>query len=272
MAWRTIAKKDARSVLDSTLYGYGLGFVALAFVIGGYALPMVQDAPTSADFATYMIDASTLLLPLVGLILGYKAIVGERASGRLGLLLSLPHSRRDVVIGKLVGRGGPLVAAIAAGVLAGSWLVYYPFGSFDPLVVLAYLLLTICYGVAFVGIALAISTLTTSEHLATAGAFGTFFVAVVIWPRLDTVFELALEQVGLADGGLPNWALFVHGLAPNMVYQRVLEGFYASSPGGPYLSDGAAWYLGEWVALGLLLAWTVVPIAFGYLRFQSTDL
>jgi ABC-2 type transport system permease protein len=271
MAWRTIAKKDARAVLNSTLYGYGLVFVVLAFVIGGYVLPIYQDAPTSADFATGMLDASTLLLPLVGLVLGYKAIVGERASGQLGLLLSLPHSRRDVVIGKLVGRGGPLVAAIVAGVLAGSWLVYYPFGSFDPLVVLAYLLLTVCYALAFVGIALAISTLTTSEHLATAGAFGTFFVAVVIWPELDTALELALEQAGLADGGLPEWALFVHGLAPNMVYDRVLEGFYGSAS-GPYLSDGAAWYLGEWIALALLLAWAVVPIALGYLRFEATDL
>lgn len=272
MAWRTIAKKDARAVLDSQLFRYFLVLVAFAFVLGGYLLPTNAESPSTSDLPAYLESAVTLLLPLLGLLLGYKSIVGERASGRLGLLLSLPHSRRDVVVGKFLGRGLLLVAAVATGVIVGSWLVYYPYGSLEPGVALAYFLLTALFGLSFVGIALAISTLTTSEHVATAGAFGTFFVMVVVWPEIRPLLELALDRLGLANGSLPDWALFVHGLTPGMCYERVLAGFFANSPGGPYFAEGAAWYLGEWIALLLLVGWAVVPITLGYLRFQSTDL
>ena len=272
MAWQTIAKKDARAVLDSQLFRYFLGFVAFAFVVGGYLLPNVVETPATSDFPGYMSEAVTLLVPLLGLLLGYKAIVGERASGRLGLLLSLPHSRRDVVLGKFVGRGGLLALAISAGIVTGSWLVYYPYGSFDPLDFLAYLVVTLCFGLAFVGIAFAISTLTTSEHVATAATFGTFFVMVVVWPELRPLLALALEQIGLANGGLPDWALLLHGLTPGMSYERALTGLFTADPAGAYFGPDAAWYLGTAPALGLLFAWTVLPITIGYLRFQSTDL
>jgi len=272
MTWRTIAKKDARAVLDSRTFRWFLAIVAIAFVFGGYMLPLSVEAPTTSDLPSSMTDAVTLLLPLLGIMLGYKAIVGERTSGRLNLLLSLPHSRRDVVVGKLVGRGGLLAAAVSVGIVLGALLVYYPFGTLEPLVLASYLLVTVCFGLAFVGIALAISTLTTSEHLATAGAFGTFFVLVVVWPQLQPLFSVALERVGLASGGLPEWALFVHGATPGLLYERVVEGFYGGASDGPYLGPDAAWYLGEWVALALLIAWAIVPITLGYLRFQSTDL
>lgn len=272
MAWRTIAKKDARAVLDSRTFRWFFGLVIFAFVLSGYVLPLNTTDPTTTDLPSSMLDAVTLLLPLLGIMLGYKAIVGERTSGRLNLLLSLPHSRRDVVLGKLVGRGGLLAAAVSVGIVLGALLVYYPFGTLEPLVLGSYLLVTILFGLAFVGIALAISTLTTSEHLATAGAFGTFFVLVVVWPQLRPLFGVVLERVGLANGGLPEWALFVHGATPGMVYERVVNGFYSGSSSGQYLGPDAAWYLGEWVALAVLLAWAVVPITLGYLRFQSTDL
>lgn len=272
MAWRTIAKKDARAVLDSQTFRWALLLLVFAFFIVGYILPTGTDDPTTGDLTTDMLDVVTLLLPLLGILLGYKAIVGERASGRLNLLLALPHSRGDVVIGKLVGRGGLLAAAIAAGVAIGSWLVYYPFGSFDPLVFAGYLLVTVLFGLSFVGIALAISTLTTSEHLATGMAFGAFFLLVVVWPQLRPLYEIGLERLGLANGGLPDPALFVFGITPGSCYERVVAGFFAGADGGEFLGPDAAWYLGEWVALVLLLAWAVVPIALGYLRFQSTDL
>jgi len=48
----------------------------------------------------------TLFLPLVAIFAGYAAISKERTGGSLKLLLSLPHSRKDVIIGKVVGRCG----------------------------------------------------------------------------------------------------------------------------------------------------------------------
>jgi len=272
MAWRTIAKKDARAVWDANTFRWSLWLVVVAFVLGGYLLPTRIDDPSTADLTGDMLSFVTLVIPLLGILLGYKAIVGERASGRLNLLLALPHSRRDVVIGKLVGRGGALAVAITAGIAFASWLVYYPFGRFDPVVFAGYLLVTVCFAIAFVGIALAISTLTTSEHLATGMAFGAFFVLVVVWPQLRPLLAAGLDRLGLANGGLPDPALFVFGITPGSCYERVVEGFLVGTDTGEFLGPDAAWYLGEDVALLVLLAWVVVPLTLGYLRFEYTDL
>jgi len=270
MAWRTIAKKDVREVTDSRTLTWGLGLLVLVCVLGGYVMPINADDPTTADFPTYMADAVGLLVPLLGILLGYNAIVEERSSGRLALLLGLPHSRRDVVLGKLVGRAVPLAAAIALGVAVGGALVVYPFGSIVPGALVGYVAVTLLLGLAFLGIGLAISTLTTSRQLASASAFGAFFAFVIVWPELRLPLERGMESLGLADGGLPDPVLFVHGLEPSLCYDRVVEGFFADDPGGPY-ADGP-WYLGPELALLALLGWATGPIAIGYYRFQVTDL
>jgi ABC-2 type transport system permease protein len=270
--WQAIARKELRGLWDSRQGKLGLGFVALVYVLGGYLLPTSTQAPTTADFAGYMTPVTTLLLPLVGLLLGYKTIVDERSSGRLTLLLSLPHSRRGAVLGKFAGRSLALAVVLSLGVIVGSWLVYYPFGSIDLAVLTGYLGLTLLYGVVFVGIGVAVSTLTRSNHLATAATFGVFFLFVVVWAQLALPLALVLDYLGLLDGGLPDWARFLHGLEPGMLYQRILDGFIHNRDAGPFLGPDAPWYLGERLALVLLVLWAVVPVSLGYLRFRGTDL
>ena len=55
------------------------------------------------------------LVPLIALILGYDAIVGEREEGSLDLLLSMPLTRIELLLGKFVG----LACALAFSTLAG---------------------------------------------------------------------------------------------------------------------------------------------------------
>mgnify|MGYP006275243925 CR=1 FL=1 len=272
MAWNVIARKEFEDVVDPRIGKAGLAAVALVFVFGGYVLPMSVPEPTTAQYASYMNGAVSLVLPLFGLLMGYKAIVADRAAGRLTLLFTLPHSRRGAMFEKYAARASLLTGTIATGVLAGCWLVYYPFGSFDVVVVLGYLAVTCCYGLAFLGIGFAISTLTTSNRVASGATFGAFFLFVVLWGQLRGALALALEYVGLADGSLPDWALFLHGLEPSLLYSRIVVGFYADVTTGSYFGPDAAWYLGAWPALAALLAWTVAPLALGYARFEATDL
>lgn len=272
MPWRAVARREVRGLRGPRTVKYGLAAVALVFVLGGYLVPITVPEPTTTDYAGYMSEAVTLVLPLTGLLLGYKTIVGDRASGRLALLLSLPHGRREVVLGKFVGRGAVLVGTVLAGVVGGVALVDYPYGSLEPLVAVGYLAVTAAYGLAFVGIGMAVSTVTTSGRLATAGAFGVFFLFVVVWGQLRGPLLLGLEYLGLADGRLPAWALFVYGLEPGLLYRRVLDGVFAGQGTGPYLGPDAAWYLGGWPALLLLLAWVPLPVVLGSRRFERTDL
>lgn len=273
MSWVVVARKELRDVRSSRRTRWLLGAVVLLFVGGGYMVPMLGfPEPTSADYASFMVSSAALLVPLVGLLLGHRTIVGERSSGRLTLLLSLPYDRLDVVVGKFVSRVVALGAAIAVGIVAGAALVNYPFGSFEADTVGAYLLGTLLYGAAFVGVGLAISTATTSSAVASSAAFGTFFLFVAVWSQLQGVFRAGLDYLGLAKGTMPDWALFVYGAEPGMCYRRLVDGFFAGVEQGPYLGPDAPWYLGEWVAAILLAGWALGPATLGYLRFRSTDL
>ncbi|WP_435361531.1 ABC transporter permease subunit [Haloarchaeobius sp. DFWS5] len=272
MRWQAITRKEIRGLWTPRGSRTGLLFVALTFVLGGYILPTAIQDPTTTDYTGYMTGVTTLLLPLLGLLLGYKTIVSERASGRMALLLSLPHSRKGAMLGKFVGRSAILAAVVGVGSLVGSALVAYPFGSFEVGVFIGYFLLTLLFGIVFLSVGMAISTLTTSNSLATAGTFGVFFLLVVIWDQLRIPLQFALDYLGWLDQGLPDWALFLHGTNPTMLYQRVLGEFFAGTEVGPYLGPDAAWYLGGWPALVLLVVWAVAPVALGYLRFQGTDL
>ncbi len=55
---------------------------------------------------------SIFLLPLIALLLSYDAIVGERERNTLGLLLSMPVGRTEVIVGKFVGRALALCLAV----------------------------------------------------------------------------------------------------------------------------------------------------------------
>lgn len=270
--WRAIARKEVRGLTGTRLGKYGIAAVALVFLGAGYLLPTAMPEPTTADYAAYLRGVLGVVLPLFGLLLGYRAVVAERAAGRLALLLSLPHSRRAVVVAKFLGRGAVLAATVTAGALGGAALVNYPFGSFEVGTFAVYLVLTLLYGLAFVAVGVALSTLTASTRLATAGAFGVFFAFAVAWSLLPGPLFLGLEYLGWATDRLPDWALFLHGAEPGMLYRRLLDAFVADVNTGPYLGPDAPWYLGGPAAAVLLVAWVVAPVAGGYLRFRVTDL
>jgi Cu-processing system permease protein len=54
----------------------------------------------------------TFLVPIIGLMLGYNAIVGELESGSLLLLGSHAVSRLDILLGKIIGRGFILITQL----------------------------------------------------------------------------------------------------------------------------------------------------------------
>lgn len=272
MSWRVIAEKELRTLLGPRRSKALLGLVFVVFTFGGYLLPVENPAPTTADYAVYMKTSASLLVPLVGLLLGYKAVVDERASGRLTLLLSLPHGRRDTVLGKYLARVAVLAGTLTVGIGLGVALVDYPFGSFEAGDSFAYLGLSLLHGATFLGIGVAISTATASNRAATAAAFGVFFLFVVVWAQLRGALVLLFDYLGLAEGGLPDWALFLYGAEPGMLYSRVVDAQFAGVTEGAYLGSEAPWFLGAGPATVLLVGWVLLPPTVGYLQFRRTDL
>ena len=60
------------------------------------------------DTVVTLLSISTLLIPIIAIMLGYATISGEAENGSLSIVLSYPIKRIEVLIGKLFGLGSVL--------------------------------------------------------------------------------------------------------------------------------------------------------------------
>lgn len=280
MSWTAIAQKDFRDAVRSrTLLGLTLLFVAFT---GGFiyiyssAPQLVTSGPTTSrhSFATLgaaLIGAVYYLVPLIGLIVGYKAIVGERTSGSIRFLFSFPHTRADLVFGKLVGRTAVVAVALVAGFLAAGLIGLVeslPVASLDYVLFVG---LTVLLAFVFVSIAISVSALFRSSSRALSAVVGTF-VLLYIWPLVPTLLRYVVNGFSLPSAPAPTWAAFVLLLSPEMAYQHTVAALIPKLGMLTDVSGTDPFYLQNWFGFVILVAWVVVPLAAGYARFERMDL
>jgi len=144
-----------------------------------------------------LVTLASMLIPLVALVLSHDAIVGERERNTLGLLLSLPVGRFEVVLAKLLGRGLALAAAVALGL--GAAMLLSDAGESRTLLEL--LGPTLLLGLTFLSLGLLASTLARRQVTAAS-------VVVVIWFGLVFFYDLfILGLLVVSDGGVPQSAV-----------------------------------------------------------------
>jgi len=113
MSWLVVARKDFEdSIRSRWLIGLTALFVGLVALIAAVSLRLSTGGQTISTNAflsgNFMGLLSGTLVPLIALVIAYNSVSGEWKSGSLKLLLSLPHSRADVVFGKVAGRSAAL--------------------------------------------------------------------------------------------------------------------------------------------------------------------
>jgi len=270
VTWRAVARKDFADAVRSRSLWTVAGTFVFASVAAAlvYALVALQSSASSqsiARLAGLLHLIAGVLVPVTALLTGYRAIVGERETGSIKLLLSLPHERRNVVIGKLVGRS--LVVAVA--VAAGFGLATAVAAVFSPAslpVFVGVTAATILFAVAFVAIAVGLSAASGSARRAATGAFGAFVLFDIVWQRIPGLYSAA------AGGQPPAWVLFLQRLSPNGAYSGVYTLFGGTESVSATLGGPVPVYLSWWVAALILVAWIVLPTWIGYRRFAAADL
>jgi ABC-2 type transport system permease protein len=307
MTWRAVAHKDFRDAIRSRwLYGATAFFVlfvggATALAFGVLFPPGLRDASNLFGFFANLGVFSLSFPGLLALVLGfialstsYGAITDERESGSLKLMLSLPNSRRDVVLGKLLGRSAVVVVALLAGFLAAFVGILatgtsVDYGSFVP-----HVALTAILGVAFVAIGLGISATADSNREATLATLGLYLIFGILWssisegiPKLvNYAFEETPGLGGIDELTRVKLGLFLKYLNPLKTYETLAaEMYYGAEKArlvsaafgeqvviGQTLKEGIPFYFSGWFLMLVLLAWIAVPTLVGYWSFQKRDL
>ncbi len=272
MSWRVIAREDVRDAARSKTTWLTAGLTVVAFL--GYVVAHDYiGEPTFPAFVAGLTSVVGVLLPAVAILAGYKAIVGDRTSGRLALTLSLPHSRRDLAVGTFLGRAVVvLVPALLALVVAGA-VGAVRFGTEGVLLYPWFLVATALFGAAFVGIAVGLSMSTTVDRWITLGGLGGYLLLVTFWGGLQSAVLVVLHRFDLGVlRDQPDWALLFRMLEPGEAYARLVRTGFDIDLAGQYVAEGAPLYVSAPAALALLVAWSVVPLAVGYRRFRASDL
>lgn len=280
-----VARKDFEDAVRSkTLWVVTALFVLLtgtvAYFLDSIARALATEGMelTATDFVFVVRIPGEWLIPLVAVLVGYKSVVAERESGTIKLLLALPHTRRNVLLGKLAGRIAVVATAIlVAFAVAAAVVAVRHTLAVEPYAV--FVLLTLAYAAAFTALAVGFSAAVRSGSRAIAGAVG-IYALFGFNPSLWDVVPLAINYVLSGEFFFetvrgPEWAQAISLLSPKSAYNTAIAGFVpgesAFRQAGGGVAEGPI-YLSEWAALVVLALWIVVPTAVGYWRFQRADL
>ncbi|NHN60990.1 ABC transporter permease subunit [Halorussus rarus] len=253
--------------------GVVVGFTALAVALTLALSDPARGVRPSMSFAVVTIgSALSFLLPLVGLVGSYAALVGERETGSVRFLLGLPNSRDDAFLGKYLSRAAvvvvPLVVCLAlTGVIVAAT---FEDGSFLGMVGLT--AVSIPYALLFVGIGLTASAYADNSNRAVAAVIAAFAVLRAGWPAFQFVLLQGVEN----PFPRPEWYFWIGRLNPINAYVKLTTLFANVEHGHPLVTTPyeplASAATGYPFAAVVLLGWTALAPVAGVLYFRGRDL
>ncbi len=211
-----------------------------------------------------LVSLAIYLVPLIALVLGYDAIVGERERGSLDLLLALPITRLELLLGKYLGLSAALVFSIAAGFgVVGVFLSYQiDLGALGQYT--AFIFSTILMGMAFLSLSVLISVVATNKTIASGAAIALWFLYVLIYDLI--LLGVLVVTEGQWGGDLFPFLLLLN---PADIF-RILNIFGLEQVKTLY---GLATVFPEslanpWLLNSAMLSWIAGPLALAYWKFK----
>ncbi|HEX2010134.1 MAG TPA: ABC transporter permease subunit [Roseateles sp.] len=273
--WRQIGALAAKEFRDRMRNRWVLA-VALVFAVFSLVITYFGGAsqgqlgPRSIEFViASLVSLVIYLIPLIALLLGFDAIVGERERGSLDLLLALPITRLELLLGKYLGLAAALSLSVLAGFALVAALLWRQFGWAGLYQYLGFMLSSMLLGLAFLSLALLLSVLARERTRASG-------LAIALWFGFVLVFDLLMLGLLVASGGTVFGESGGQALAyalllnPTDVF-RILNVFSLDQVRSLYglASIVPPALANPWLMGGAMLAWIVAPLALASWRFRA---
>lgn len=302
MSCKSITKNEIRRLRQ----GWGIkAFVLSVLFYYFFSLPAstskldLEVLGANAPFL-HLQATFAIFVPIVCLLFSFRSILKERENGQIKVTAGLPHSRREIVLGKFIAIGAVLSASLLFVILIITLFTSLFFGIVNVLYLMTFFIMTIIFVYACVSIGFLISTLLSTTLRATAALLVS--VAFILgWRSFFTSqyagfmgYPIFLDSPLPADDVLlivrridPQSAFFV---VTNWIYGTGnTAGHFASSlaklHAGPNQTvfsavypteltypDSIPLYLTEPVSLVVLLLWIVFPLSIAVWRFEKGDI
>lgn len=238
-----------------------LGLFVLVFGLVGYLLGPNQFTSLPSLTATIM----GVLAPLAAFVYSYESIAGPRENGSLRVLLTYPYSRRQVVLGTLIGRVVIVLLAVVTGIVAAVLASAFAGGGIDIVSFTHVLAASLLFAAVVVAVGIGISASVATTNRAAMLAFGFYLLFFAFWGQLPTVVRFVLNGFSFPTSQPPEWVAIWNQLNPFTAFNSVVQGLLNGI-------TSSAFYDALWFGVLVLLAWFVVSVMIGLIRFERADL
>ena len=214
-----------------------------------------------------------IFISIIGLMLGYAAIVGEIERGSMGPLLSLPIKRLEIILGKLVGLGSVLTITILlgfgiAGVYIGLNVQDVNYGEY-----LIFIGASILIGLVFLSLGLFLSSLFKKRSTAMGAAIFVWFLFAIIWQLIMVTVVIAAGLINnLSSNSFPDWYFGIQNINPLQSYSTLLSINIGSLQQDIGSFVGYPEFISNEFLIGILTLWIIVCISISIWRFNKTDI
>ena len=271
----TIAKKEFQdNVRNKWITAMAMVFIILAIaatiMVGEGRIGSMEETVSS------IMGISSMLIPVLGIMLGYSTIAGEVESGALSVVLSYPIKRGEVLIGKFLGLGAVLSSAIFVGFGAAGIVLAAGEGGISWGGYIGFILLTILLGLMYISMSMMFSAMLKKRSTALGAGIMVFFWAMIVGIFVMGIYvstggsmaEL-MTQEGIAE--MPDWfwsSIFLSPIDGNMTAVMLVMGvnqFFGFNMEPPS-------FITLWNLVTAQLLWTFVPLLIGYVTFNRRDI
>ena len=275
---RTIALKEFMdNVRGKWILVLSALFVLLALVVSAYGgVETGQGAGIRGFRATSLgiMGLVSSFVPILGLMASYATIAGEREQGSLQLLLTMPVTRAEVLVGKLLGLGTVLAVAILVGLGSAGVVIAASAGTEGWGAYLALVGATLLLAFAFVSLGILFSSFASKRSTAIALAVFLWFFFTIIWSLLVLGLAAAAGITFNLQGGafsMPGWLW-----ALDLVNPAEEVGALTSAAFGITEFMGFGFVYPAWATplsmAGALALWVALPHLLAQLRLRRLDL
>ena len=223
---------------------------------------------------TTLLTLSSMLIPVIAIMLGYGTIAGEAESGALSVVLAYPVRRTEVLLGKFIGLSSVITASVVGGFGIAGIIISLATKGGEWRGYIIFMLLTILLGVLYISLSMCFSAILKRKSTALGGGILVFFWGMIIgtiWIGIYLSTGGSLTELYSGRGTFPNWFWLELFLSPQDGNQTaILLAF------GKKEVMGFSFNIPSWVNLGSIvlsqIVWTILPLLLAIKFFKRRDI
>lgn len=246
----------------------------LLIVIFSYAAGSGETFGNMQNTVLGLLSISSILIPLIAIILGFSTISGEAESGALFVVLSYPVRRVEVLLGKLLGLGSVIIVSVFIGFGFGGVVIALTVGPESWVGYIGFILLSIFLGFIYLSLSICISAFCKRRITSIGGGILVFFWSMIYGTILMAIFFVTGGTFeDLMSGKMPEWFFDSVVFSPGDLHQTAVQrAFGVNTIEAMGFSIKIPDFLSTINLAIFHIIWFIVPLLLAYYFFKRRDI